>query len=143
MLRYRLAEARFAYEFAETLPWVDKQNIFLMGLSEGGITTARYGQGGLAGRVILGWTCSAGWTEYRGIVGPRDEPILAVVSLKDPWFSEPWMHGNCGMFMAFRKNSESVVLDGPYHDVLALPGVQEKVIQFLRARTHSSKPEDG
>jgi len=142
VLRFRLAEARFAHEFAKTLPWVDKQNIFLMGFSQGGITTARYGQGGLAGRVILGWTCNSGWTEYRGIVGPRDEPILAVVSQKDPWYSAFWVHGHCGMFMASRKNSESVVLDGTFHDVLALLGVQEKVIQFLRAHTHSSKPID-
>lgn len=143
VLRFRLAEARFAYEFAKTLPWVDKQNIFLVGWSEGGITTARYRHGGLAGRVILGWTCNSGWPEYRGISGPRDEPILAVVSPKDPWFDNPWSRGHCGNFMTFRKNSESVVLDEPYiHDVLELPSVQEKVIKFLRAHTHSFSPED-
>ena len=37
VLRFRLAEASYAHKFAKTLPWVDKQNIFLLGWSTGGI----------------------------------------------------------------------------------------------------------
>ena len=82
---FRLAEAEFAHEIAKTLPWVDKSNIFMMGHSEGGWATAKYTRS-LAGRIITGATCNSGWPEYSGISGPRDEPILAIVASKDPWF---------------------------------------------------------
>jgi hypothetical protein len=133
VLRFRLAEARYAHELANTLPWVDKQNIFMVGFSEGGIATARYSRGGLAGRIILGWTCNSGWSEYAGISGPRDEPILAVVASNDPWFSIISTMGDCGDFMFFRSNNESIVIDTNLHAVQALPKVRERILQFLEA----------
>ena len=71
ILAFRLAEAGHAHEAAKNLAWVDKANIFMMGFSEGGITAAQYDRGGLAGRIILGWTCNAGWPEYNGILAQR------------------------------------------------------------------------
>ena len=139
VLNFRLAEAHHAYRYALTLHWVDRNNIFLMGWSEGGITTARYPFGNLAGRVILGWTCTTGWWEYEGLAGPLDEPILSVVATDDPWFNEPWLAGDCGDFMHNRKTSESLVIEKPHHDVLSLPKVQVKVLQFLK--DHTSVPE--
>lgn len=131
VLGFRLAEARYAHEVARNLPWVDKRNIFMMGFSQGGITTAKYPHGGLAGRIILGWTCNTGWPEYNGISGPRDEPILAVVASNDPWFANPWNLGHCGSSMLFRRNAESVVVDVNFHHIQSLPEVQEKILQFL------------
>ena len=133
VLSFRLAEAMYAHELANTLTWVDKQNIFMMGFSEGGITTARYGRGGLAGRIILGWTCNSGWPEYAGIAGSRDEPILAVVASNDPWFTGTSTMGDCGDFMLFRSNNESVVIDTYMHAVQGLPEVRERILQFLEA----------
>jgi len=133
VLSYRLAEAKYAHEVAKTLPWVNQRNIFMMGYSEGGITTARYGHGGLAGRIILGWTCNAGWSEYDGLAGPKDEPILAVVASRDPWFTESWLLGHCGEYMSARSNSESVVIDASIHHVHALKDIQKKITQFLEA----------
>ena len=134
VLSFRLAEARHAHEVAKTLPRVDKKNIFMMGFSEGGITTARYGRGGLAGRIILGWTCNAGWPEYAGISGPRNEPILAVVASNDPWFTTSATMGDCGDFMLFRPNSESIVIDvsTPTHWVGYCPEVKAKILHFLK-----------
>jgi len=139
ILAFRLAEASYAHEAAKNLPWVDKRNIFMVGFSEGGLTTAQYGHGGLAGRIILGWTCNSGWPEYKGISGPRDEPILAVVSSNDPWFTSPWDSGDCGSSMLFRRNAKSVVVDvklhgvTSLHDVQSLPEVQQQILQFLKA----------
>jgi dienelactone hydrolase len=131
VLLFRLAEASYAHQAANNLSWVDKRNIFMMGFSEGGLTTARYGRGGLAGRIILGWTCNSGWPEYRGIAGPRDEPILAVVASKDPWFRNPSTSGDCGSWMFFRRNAESVVVDLNIHGVQLFPEVREKIVKFL------------
>ena len=140
VLNFRLAEAYHVYRHALTLHWVDRDNIFLMGLSEGGIATARYPYGDLAGRVILGWTCTTGWWEYEGLAGPMDEPILSVVAVDDPWYTDPGLAGDCGDFMHNRKNSESLVIEGLYHDVLSLPNVQKKVLQFLKDHTNVQAP---
>jgi hypothetical protein len=137
VLAYRLADARHAHEAAKNLPWVDKRNIFMMGFSEGGLTTAQYDRGGLAGRIILGWTCNAGWTEWRGISGPRDEPILAVVASNDPYFTKLEDSGDCGSSMLFRRKAESIVVNPKLHDytslhhVQGLPEIQKKILQFL------------
>jgi dienelactone hydrolase len=137
VLDFRLAEASYAHEAAKNLPWVDKRNIFMVGFSEGGLTTAKYGRGGLAGRIILGWTCNSEWSEHNGISGPGDEPILAVVSSNDPWFRSPGSSGDCGSSMLFRRNARSVVVDvklrgvTSLHDVQSLPEVQQEILQFL------------
>jgi hypothetical protein len=135
VLSMRLAEARHAHEVAKTLPWVDKHRIFMMGHSEGGVTTAKYAHGGLAGRIIMGWTCHAGWTEYSGISGPNDEPVLSFVASKESWLIGPVVLGDCGSYMTFRPNSESVVVDVsmPTHWVGYDPDVQEKILQFLKS----------
>lgn len=133
VLHFRLAEARYAHEKVKSLPWVDQRNIFMMGFSEGGITTAQYDSGGLAARIILGWTCHSGWTEYTGISGPRDEPILAVVASRDPWFKDPSTWGDCGGTMAFRRKVESIVVNTDIHDVQSFPQIREKILQFLEA----------
>ena len=133
VLEFRLAEASHAHEMAKTLPWVDQRNIFMMGFSEGGITTARYGRGGLAGRIILGWTCHAPWPEYKGVLGPLDEPILAVVASKDPWFKDPSLSGDCGGPMASGRKIESITVDADVHYIQGFPEIQSKIIQFLEA----------
>ena len=125
ILAFRLAEASYAHEAAKNLPWVDGRNIFMMGFSEGGITTAKYGRGGLAGRIILGWTCNSGWAEYAGISGPLDEPILAVVSSHDPWFTSAMSSGDCSGAMSFRPDAESVVVDVRLHGVSSLEWMSE------------------
>jgi len=137
VLAMRLAEARHAHEVAKTLPWVDKHKIFMMGHSEGGIATAKYARGGLAGRIIMGWNCHAGWTEYAGISGPRDEAIISFVASKESWLKSPNSYGDCGSFMGFRPNSESIVVDvsKPTHWVGYDPDVQKKILQFLKANS--------
>ena len=136
-LNMRLAEARHVHEVAKTLPWVDKHKIFMMGHSEGGITTAKYARGGLAGRIIMGWGCHAGWAEYAGISGPKDEPIISFIASKESWLTGVNVSGDCGSFMSFRPNSESIVVDvsTPTHWIGYDPEVKKKILQFLKANS--------
>jgi dienelactone hydrolase len=131
-LGFRLAEAEYAHEAVKKMPWVDKKNIFMMGFSEGGITTAKYPHGGLAGKIILGWTCNSGWPEYEGISGPRDVPILAVVASNDPWFRRPSLSGHCNDGLFTTRNIESIVIDANYHAVHTLTSVKNKILEFLQ-----------
>lgn len=135
----RQAEAAHALEMARTLPWVDPDNVFLMGLSEGGITTATLETDlPINARVIEGWGCHAGWTEYRGLAAR--EPVLSLVAARDPWFRLKVLQGDCGSYMSAQLlalGSRSVVYEDPplaeRHALLEDPGAQDIVRTFLTA----------
>jgi dienelactone hydrolase len=62
----RQYDALNAIKNAKQLDWVDARNIFLVGFSEGGITSATVStdfDSGINARVIEGWACHAGWSE--------------------------------------------------------------------------------
>lgn len=131
---FRLAEARHAHERARALPWVDPGRIAMIGQSEGGLATARYGGEGLAGRVIMGWTCTLPLPYVHGVAGPEDVPVLAVVSGRDPWFEHWLVGGNCADSLADYRDSRSVALDSSIHHVLRVPEGQRLILDFLAAR---------
>ena len=68
-LKMRQDDAGYAIAKAKTLPWVDKSNVFLMGLSQGGITTATFSSSrrehSLRARIVEGWTCHGGLDRIR------------------------------------------------------------------------------
>jgi len=140
VLGWRQAEVKNAIERARTLPNVDPERVFLMGFSEGGITTATMSGVPVAGRVIEGWTCHAGWSEYKGLNAPPEEPVLAIVAAEDPWFQEYYLRGDCGAFMQDRSNAASLVIDDPpflktRHWLSFRPEIQAEILEFLDAHS--------
>lgn len=137
-LAMRQNDARYALEYAKSLSWVDADNLFLMGLSEGAITTATLQLKDmiLSARVIEGWTCHAGWQEYSGLNTTIHEPVLSLVGLKDPWFQASYLQGDCGVFMSKNNRSRSIVYkQAPLkyqHELMENTGVQKTVLDFLR-----------
>ncbi len=139
----RLAEAWAAHAFALSLPWVDQHNIFMMGFSEGGATTARYAHGGLAGRVIIGWNCLPSaqeslWSPYIGIKGPLNEPVIAVLGGNDPWFKRPELSGDCSTALASRPRGLSIIAPDLGHNAIGDAEILERVLAFMarNRRTH-------
>lgn len=138
-LLMRQNDAGYAIAKAKTLPWVDGDNVYLMGLSQGGITTATFfsadPQKSVRARVVEGWTCQAGWIEYEGINAPDGEPVLTLVGSRDPWFQDQWTRGNCTKFIHPSNGSKSVVYSSGYlsgrHELLESSEVQETVLEFL------------
>lgn len=138
-LKIRHIDAEHAIARAKGLPWVDADNMFLMGLSEGAITTATFVPSSpstsVKARVVEGWTCHAGWQEYKGLSATKKEPVLALLGKNDPWFQEAWMRGHCGTYMNKYNGSKSIVFDQPplntRHELLEDPGVQQTVFKFL------------
>lgn len=131
VIGFRLAETEYALDRLRAFPWVDPDRIVLMGQSEGGIATANYTGEGLAGRVILGWTCQIPWPPLWGLSGDRATPVLSLVSRRDPWFVPWYLQGDCGEDMDGFADARSVVLDGSTHHVLRLPEAQDAVGGFL------------
>ena len=139
-LYMRQNDAGYAIAKAKALPWVDDDNVFLMGLSQGGITTATFFSTGaetsVRARIVEGWTCHAGWPEYSGISVPNNEPVLTLVGSMDPWFQNRWTKGDCTKFIKPSNGSKSVVYSSGYlsarHELLESKEVQETVLEFLK-----------
>lgn len=137
-LKMRQYDALNAIKNAKQLDWVDSRNIFLVGFSEGGITSATVStdfDSGVNARVIEGWTCHAEWSEYRGISVSSSEPVLALVADQDPWFQDSWARGSCGRYMNSENGSRSIVYRTgslmSKHSLLDDSDVQNRVLEFL------------
>ena len=140
-LRMRQYDAGYAIEKAKALSWVDSNNMFLVGLSQGGITTATFSSitenASVNARVIEGWTCNAGWNEYKGIHAPKSEPVLTLVGANDPWFQNSWTRGDCEDSLNKENDSQSIVYKDGYlsqqHELLESKAVQATVLKFLQS----------
>jgi hypothetical protein len=71
---------------------------------------------------------------YHGLKAPANEPVLSLVSKKDPWFKHPDLQGDCGEFM-LNDQSESVVFDSGNlryrHELIEYEEVKQIVEAFL------------
>ena len=142
VLKIRHFDAGYTIEKAKALPWVDANHVFLVGLSEGGITTATFQSNSksasVRARIIEGWTCQSVWPEYHGLNAPEGEPVLTLLGANDPWFQNPYNRGECTGFIKKRKDgSKSVVYTDEVlshrHVLLEDERVQAEVLEFLRA----------
>lgn len=138
-LKIRQNDAVYALRQVRKLPFVDPNRVVIMGLSEGGITTAtlRPQQGEVA-RIIEGWTCQAGWGEYKGMNAGASTPVLALVGSNDPWFQDQWTRGSCTRNLRSNNGSRSVVYTSgrlaAEHELLDHSQPRQEVVNFLAAR---------
>ncbi|PCH75370.1 MAG: hypothetical protein COC12_01005 [Rhodobacteraceae bacterium] len=141
-LAMRQKDAGYAIEMARKMPFVDGAKIVLAGLSQGAITAATFSAANpdqkTAARVVEGWTCNAGWPEYKGVNAGADEPVLTLVAKNDPWFQNEWTKGDCTKFLNKKNGSKSVVYsDGELawrHELLDLLAPQQEVLEFLQTQ---------
>ena len=138
-LKMRQQDAGYAIAQARALPFVQADAVVLMGFSEGGITAATFKAKNkrqrVAARVIEGWTCHSGWTEYHGMNAPVREPVLAMVTRDDPWFLHPRNRGDCGDALHKNNGSLSIVYGAPnlanLHGLLEFAGPRRDLFAFL------------
>jgi dienelactone hydrolase len=134
---FRSAELTYALEQLPELPWVDLDNLFLVGASEGAVTAALFRGDVFNARVITQWTCT-GAPLVAGIGAPRRTPVLAIVREDDPFYAAdntPGQQGHCGLYMAERERSQSLVVRAgagkDAHDVLGDAGAATAIFRFL------------
>jgi len=135
VLAWRHAELAHAMERIADMRALRGLPLILMGHSEGAITVATI-HAPAATRIIEGWTCHAGWPEYRGLNAPQDTAVLAMVGENDPWFRLPVLQGDCGAFMHDHPQGRSVVFQPPHslHNRHYLSGdrdVQALILSFI------------
>ncbi|MGI9284823.1 MAG: dienelactone hydrolase family protein, partial [Pseudomonadales bacterium] len=137
-LKLRQYDIAYAIQKARQLDWVDENNIFLVGHSEGAIlaTTFEHAEAGVNARVAESWTCQSDWLEYLGVNAPASEPVLTLVSKNDPWFRKPPTKGSCDSFLDNSNGSQSMVYEDAVtkgkHKVLDYPQVQQQVLNFMK-----------
>ena len=138
-IKIRQYDAGNTIEKAKQLPWVDVNNVFLLGLSEGGITTATFSANNsnqsVNARVVEGWTCNSTWSEYHGVNAPKSEPVLTLLGDKDPWFQNPYTRGECTDLLDQGNGSKSIVYRtgklSYTHELLDYDEAKKSVIEFL------------
>lgn len=137
VLEWRHNEANNAIRKVRSLGFIQSANLFLIGLSEGAITTATVSGEPVSGRIVEGWTCHSGWPEYFGLNSRKDEPVLSLLGEEDPWFVAPYLRGHCGEFMNKANGSRSVIFKPPhrltdFHFVMWHASAQKEALEFLR-----------
>jgi len=129
----RREEVREVLRQIEKLPWVDRNNLFLAGHSEGGITTSMFKGSQFRAYFIAGWTCTSKTPEFDRIHAPKDRPVLAVVGTNDEYHVGTFREkDDCGMRMKGRPGSRSIVLPGWDHDVSAHRDTIPALLDFFR-----------
>ena len=128
----RISEIAYAYQQLAKTSWVDMNNIFLMGFSEGAVATARSEFKGFNGAIIMGWTCTSRHPQFNGIFIPKKTPVLALAYLDDRWHppGSAW-YGKCSDKSQGRDNVTQLSFVGTEHQTLLAPGAVSAVDKFL------------
>jgi dienelactone hydrolase len=127
----RPAEAVYAMTKLKEQTWVDSQNIFLMGHSEGGMAAYLTPELGFKGVIISGFPC----TIRGGVRADRSTPLLAINWEKDPWFAKADRHTRqCSETPLWRKrtNASELVLNGIGHATAYEASARETVGKFFK-----------
>jgi dienelactone hydrolase len=121
----RPEEIKYAVKQLQQLSWADKNNIFLIGHSEGAMGASIVREAGLSGIIISGFTC------FFGIHAYPDTPVLAINFEKDPWLSKI-SNRQCKDAWGDRTNAQQIILPGAGHDTYNLPFVKQEIVSFLK-----------
>ncbi len=127
----RPAEAEFAIKKLQEKVWADKDNIFLMGHSEGGAGAFLTIESGFKGVIVSGFSCGV-----RKKVGSADStPFLAINWEVDPYFSKdgvPQRQCSDRPFWKNRVDKVEVILKGKGHATASDSLANREVISFLK-----------
>ncbi len=125
VIAWRLEELDRALSGLKEFSWVDWNNLFLFGHSQGSNAAAAYPGTVFKGRIMSGTRCSGGYK------GPAEEPALAVYSENDPWRRGRVIRcleyvGTTGM--------QVLGLTGNLHVVAKDPTAKARMLEFFTSR---------
>ncbi len=126
--RMRQEEISHALEMLQSSPWADRNNLFLMGHSEGGAAVSRSRGDGFKAMIISGDACRS------GLRAPFEMPILVINFQSDPWSSG--LRVSCRNDFPGRGNASELLLEGGGHDTSDSSEAQKTVLKFLSAQTN-------
>jgi predicted esterase len=121
----RPKEIKYAMSQLKQQSWVDKNNIFLIGHSEGGMAAAIVRELGFNGIVISGFNC------FFGVRASTSTPILAIGFESDSYLSRI-SKVQCKDMWGDRTTSQQITLPGVGHDTYNQPFVKQEIVNFLK-----------
>ena len=117
----RTEDLEYALEKIRKLSWVDQDRIFLMGISQGGATVARWSKPGFVAHIILANNCDG--TKPRA---PANIPVLAVVGEKDEFYQ-----GSSCQVSRQIKGSRSIVIPDAPHGIIDYEETEQAMDELL------------
>jgi hypothetical protein len=126
----RPAEAEYALSKLKELEWADKNNIFLMGFSEGGMAAHNAKESGFARIIMSGFPCAL----RNPIKSSVNTPTLVLNWKVDPDFiRNDGTYQQCSdkPYWQWRTKSAEILLDGKGHFNVHEPIAREAVLNFL------------
>jgi len=139
--RLRQAEIKYASRQMRKSTWIDTNNLFLLGNSEGALAAGIYQGNEFKARIILAWSCEDGYySEDTEIGGHTDEPILSIIGTEDEYFGvdskfnhpKHKIQGHCIEALLEHGNSKVVVLPKAKHNLTDNPYTKYEIINFLK-----------
>ncbi len=138
----RQAEVAQAAQGLVTQSFVDTNEMYLLGVSEGAMAAARYHGKEFKGRLILSWSCEPGYfTDYPKVGAKSKDPILNVMGQRDFYFGKDAPYntaygkntGNCAAHLsaANYKNAKVVIYPESSHGVTYNQHMKGDVQGFL------------
>jgi dienelactone hydrolase len=143
----RLAELANALSQASLLPWIDPRRIIVIGTSEGAVPVARLSDDRPMGRVIYAWSCERNYfVEEPRTAIPKETPVLAVIAVKDPYFSpeNAWnkdvkVAGSCSAALKDHSAATVVTISTDKHTIMNFAEVQDLTRSFLTRLLSNAK----
>ena len=124
-LQKRIQEIGYALLEIRKLRWVQQNQIYLMGISEGGAAVASWIKLGFAGHIILSNNCE----DQKGLMpaAPDNTPVLAVIGESDAF-----PDGTGCVIKRQVAGSSSVVIKGAGHGISDYPQTGKAIAEFLK-----------
>ena len=137
---FRQAEIYYNLKKLQNISFIDMENIFLMGNSEGGLAAAAFKGREFKGRIVTAYSCENGYYSKNFKLGARiNEPFLNIIGTHDEYFAndslpnkEHEVDGHCTKALRKYKNAKVIILPQTKHDITTNIYVKEDIINFLK-----------
>lgn len=138
--KLRQAELHCNLKKLKKLEFIDQDNIFLMGHSEGGLAASIYKSKAFKGRIITAFSCESSYFYENFKLGSRKhEPFLNLIGTHDEYFAkcsqlnEDYQVEGHGVFaLQKNRNAKVVILAKTQHDITKNIYVKDEIINFLK-----------
>ena len=138
--KLRHKELEYNLKKIKKINFTDNNNIFLMGNSEGAVTSSMYNKYVFKGRIITAFSCENCYfiNDYK-IGAKKYEPILNIIGNEDEYFSNKSnfninynVDGNSLKTLENHKNAKIVILPKAKHDLTSNIYTKYEILNFLK-----------
>jgi len=136
----RQAEILYVLKKFKKMDFIDDDNLFLMGNSEGGLAAAIYKCKQIKGRIITAFSCESSYFYENFKLGSqKDEPFLNIIGTHDQFFAKKsklnkkyQVEGHGIDALKKYTNAKIVILSNTKHDITTNLYVKDEIVNFLK-----------